>query len=526
MSVGRRERWQDEPALTASVATPAGAAEHARPDRRRSVVSLGRLWRWHDEPTLIAWVATPAGKAAVWLAALLLIPGAWRFPVALTLAPALAWPERRIDLLALAAVGVLLAKLPFPTYPAGLALRGATALVVLGILLVAYQAARRFRDLPALVRRFPIAAVHVALLGTVGATMALRHAFGIAEESALGIPLIALQTVLPFLLWRVSYLMLAGRRGTVAKDRFRDHFFYLFPLWGGTQTPYGKGHGYLMQRKATASADLAAAELAGIKLLALAWVWTAVNLVFEAAVHGDPTPGLGWLAAHGPAVPRLGQAVGAGPASYGLAARWGAVAAGLVGNVLDLSIAGHAVIGVLRLFGFRVFRNTYKPLLATSVVEFWNRYFYYFKELMVEFFFYPTYIATARFSQRVRIFLAITAAAAVGNLYYHVLRDFSQYVVAGANSGWSQLAGRITYSLFLAVGIYVSMIREQSRRGRKAPAGGSAALRRLRAIAGVWIFFGLLHVWSVGSTRYGFGERLRFSLGLVGITGTHAASHE
>jgi len=25
-----------------------------------------------------------------------------------------------------------------------------------------------------------------------------------------------------------------------------------------------------------------------------------------------------------------------------------------------------------------MFRNTYKPLLAESIVEFWNRYYYYF----------------------------------------------------------------------------------------------------------------------------------------------------
>src|SRR6185369_7651158 len=281
--------------------------QHPRPDRRIATMSFRRLWRWHDEPALTAWVATPAGRAAVWLAALLLIPGPQRLPIALVLAPALVWPERRIDLLALGALGVLLARLPSPTDPAGLALRGVTAFVVLGMLLLAFQAARRFRELPAPVRRFPLAAVHVALVGTMVLTIVLRHVFHVERESPLAIVLVGIEAIAPFLLWRVSYLMLAGRRGTVAKDRFRDHLFYLLPLWGGTQTPYGKGHGYLMQRKATSSADLAASELAGVKLLGLAWVWPVVNLVFEAAVHGDPTPGLGWLAAHGPALPRLGQ---------------------------------------------------------------------------------------------------------------------------------------------------------------------------------------------------------------------------
>jgi hypothetical protein len=42
---------------------------------------------------------------------------------------------------------------------------------------------------------------------------------------------------------------------------------------------------------------------------------------------------------------------------------------------------GHMIIGTLRLFGFNVFRNTYKPLLSESILEFWNRYYYYFKEL-------------------------------------------------------------------------------------------------------------------------------------------------
>jgi hypothetical protein len=40
----------------------------------------------------------------------------------------------------------------------------------------------------------------------------------------------------------------------------------------------------------------------------------------------------------------------------------------------------------------------------------------------------------------------------------------------------------------------------------------------MRAMAGVWVFFGVLYVWSIASTRHGFGDRLRFSLGLIGIT--------
>ena len=487
-------------------------------------MSLGRAWRWHDEPALAAWVATPVGKVAVWLAALLLVPDPARLPVAVALAPTLAWPARRIDVLALAAVGVLLAYIPSPVDATGLALRGLTALIVLGLLLGFWQAARRFRDLPSLVRRFPIATAHAVLLGLAVGSVVLRKLLHVEHEAPAAIPLVGLQTVALFLLWRVSYLMLAGRRGTVAKDRFRDHLFYLLPLWGGTKTPYGKGHGYLMQRYATSEADLAATRLSGIKLLGLAWVWAGVDLLVHAAVHGIGAPGLGWLAARGLGIPLIDDAILAGPSTHALVVRWGVVLAALVGKVLGLAVYGHAVIGIVRLFGFRLFRNTYKPLLAPSLVEFWNRYFYYFKELMVEFFFYPTYVATAGRSQRTRIFLAIMAAAGAGNLYYHVLRDFGPGMVVDASATWSPLAARTTYSVVLALGIYVSMLREQARRARKGPPPG--VLRQLRAIAGVWIFFGVLVVWSVASTRFGFGQRLRYTLGLVGITQGAQAAHE
>ena len=63
-------------------------------------------------------------------------------------------------------------------------------------------------------------------------------------------------------------------------------------------------------------------------------------------------------------------------------AAWSALYAGLVWDVLKIAARGHEIVGALRLFGFNVFRNTYKPLLAPSLVEFWNRYYYYFKEML------------------------------------------------------------------------------------------------------------------------------------------------
>jgi D-alanyl-lipoteichoic acid acyltransferase DltB (MBOAT superfamily) len=108
------------------------------------------------------------------------------------------------------------------------------------------------------------------------------------------------------------------------------------------------------------------------------------------------------------------------------AVSWASVYAELFADVLRLAIKGHLIVGFLRLYGFHVFRNTYKPLLAESVVEFWNRYFYYFKELLVTFFFMPTFTGVGRRFQRIpalRLLAAVVAAAFVGNVYYHLIKE-------------------------------------------------------------------------------------------------------
>ncbi|MDH4131084.1 MAG: hypothetical protein OEV95_04680 [Gemmatimonadota bacterium] len=478
---------------------------------------LAAVWRWHDDPRLVAFAATPVGRIVLWLAAVLLAAPEYRTWVAVVLPVVLARPARRNDCLALAALGVLYVRLGPTDLMAASPVRLAVMPAVLGLLYVVYLAVRRFRELPPAVRRSPLAALHVSMLGTLAVIMLV----GRRLEANPGHPLLpvvlALETLVPFLLWRASYLVLSGRRGSVRTTRFRDHLGYLLPVWGGSQVPYGKGHDYLAERSVESAAALASVRLSGLKLLALAWVWTGGLVVFNAATRGIPAPGLEWLAELSPGIPSLRAAVSAG-SSIPWLERWCAVGAGFLADILWLASWGHAIIGVLRLLGFRVFRNTYKPLLAPSVVEFWNRYYFYFKELLVEFFFYPTYLATSRLTPRVRIFLAVMASAALGNLYFHLVRDFDEFFLAGPDLLVSRLSGRMTYSLLLGLGVYVSMIREQGRRGHPAPAPGlSTSLRQWRARIGVWLFFATLHVWNVGFLHLTWGERWRFCLALIGL---------
>jgi hypothetical protein len=170
-------------------------------------------------------------------------------------------------------------------------------------------------------------------------------------------------------------------------------------------------------------------------------------------------------------------------------------------------------VGCLRLFGFRVFRNTYKPFLSRSIVDFWGRYDYYFKELLVEFFFYPCYLRHFRAWPRVRLFAAVFAAAFAGNMYMHVL-SHRQIDEHGLVATLAVIWPRTVYCLLLAVGIYVSMRRQQ--RSRAAAESAPSALVRVRQMVGVWTFFALIHIWNVRPYEITFAQRNAFLLSLFG----------
>jgi hypothetical protein len=421
-------------------------------------------------------------------------------------------PGRRRALLALGALYVVvkrpLREMVTVADPRGVpAVTAAVVLLALAVALAVYVAARRFPGLPALVRAHPQISLHGLFWG-----LAALGWVGWLGPGAAGLTLSALVLVLPFLLWRLGYLLMSGQRGRLAGTGLTDHLLYLYPVYGGTNTPYGKGIDHLARHEARSEEALARSQLAGLKLLALAWIYERLGVAIARLVHGEPAGSA--YAAYGLGLPRLETLVPAGGDAPWLAA-WAAVYLGLVTQVLALAVRGHEIVGVLRLFGFNVFRNTYKPLLAPSLVEFWNRYYYYFKELLVDFFFFPVYVRYFRGSPRLRMLAATLAAAGLGNLYYHLLQQ-DPFVLTGSWAAlWPWLESRSVYCLVLALGIYVSMRREQQRRGATAaPPGGWAV--QLRRIAGVWTFFGLLRVLDVPG-GVPLAQRADFLLGLIGL---------
>jgi len=384
---------------------------------------------------------------------------------------------------------------------------GLAFLFLLGLLYTLYLAAIHFKQLPAMVRRRPLTVFHLLFW----LLLAFLWFFPAQDGFAFTV-LTTIAVSFPYLIWRAGYMLLSGQRGKALNSRFRDHLFYIWPIWDGTNTPPGKGHDYLSRVMAQTPESYARTLLGGCKLLLLVALWKFVLAMLAVLVYGDPKSYFSALfRGYTLGLPRLKQVV-SGQMVLPMAQLWLCLYFELIWETLSLAAKGHVWVGVIRLFGFNIFRNTYKPLLAQTIVEFWNRYYYYFKELMMECFFLPSYARYFRNSPRLRIIAAIFAAAFFGNMYYHLLQHKEPLVLGEWKRLWSLLGVRLIYCGLLAAGIAISMLRQQRQRSR-GQVVQAGPVHRFRRIAGVWTFFAFINFWNViGNLNLADRARLFFSL--------------
>lgn len=267
-------------------------------------------------------------------------------------------------------------------------------------------------------------------------------------------------------IWFLGYSLLDIR----AKNSpgFAFQIGHYIPFWMGlasTPTPMPKGAAYLRKIEAKTTQEQAVCQLKALKLIYWAAILMVVQTVFSNVVYS--TRGmLDWQLVSVFQLPdykvALHQAIEGH--AYPWYIGWLSLIGALFNNVLYLAVWGHAIIAVCRMAGYNALRGTYKPLLATTIAEFWNRYFYYFKELLVEFFFYPTYLRYFKKSPRFRLFFATLAAAGFGNVLFHFIRDIEFIIQMGF---WQALVAfhvYMFYGLLLGTAIGISQLRNRQAR--------------------------------------------------------------
>jgi hypothetical protein len=431
-------------------------------------------------PSLVAWVRTPLGRAAAVavFAGLLALAGfgLW-LPTGVFLLAVAFFPERRRALMSAAALYwvyrdpplnlFLLVRLPAIGDAAERIPLWSIFVVVAAVFALFFlyaRAVRRFPDF--LLCRRPTA----VLLSVLGLIVLIPSSFGLA-----GFPYfvcVAAGMILARYLWFFSYALSDLRAAGTAIGP--ETLGALRPFWGYTDVPFGKGALFLSRIEAKDADELAVVRLKGLKLLA----WSLILQLAAAQLNRLD----GVVPSYASAL--AAQAAGA-PVSWGM--RWAVLLLQFLRSVAQVSVLGHRIVAVARMTGFRAPRNTCRPFSSTSIAEYYNRFYYYFKELLADFFFYPTYLRFFKESPRLRLFASTLAAAGLGNFVFHVVSGADAFYVMGPGPALKSFAVYAVYCLILGTAIAVSQLRARGR----APRTGA---RRAFAIAGVFVFYLLITV--------------------------------
>jgi hypothetical protein len=491
----------------------------AAPERRSGPGPIGRLlalraaWLSMDSNRAAqGFASTPLGLLVIHAGFLAALAVSREFSlaamamIAAALAGCALFPAHRKLVISLASFGYLALR-PFRTPEFGdfmrwlgesaggvdpVTLRFAAVAIFVLIAFGALETQRRFSHLTAAKR--PVLAQFTAFLAILCLGLAL-------PVGGIGHALLwAVLAVWASCFWMLAYASTDQKSGEQTPNVLRAAF--LRPFWGGSSTPIGKNQGYLAKFDARTAEDLAVTRLKAVKLA----VWTAILALshdgLDAAIHTRA------------GLPTLHDAIMASVAgeAHPIATRWTSLVVNYFLDLLIIAAWGHAIVAVVRMAGYRIPRNTVNPLASRTLAEFWNRYFFYYKELLVDFFFYPAFLRWFKKTPRLRVACATFAAAGLGNFLYHVMAETHMF----ATQSWAEIGSRCAtfgfYTLVLSAGLIVS----QWRSARPAPRDGFWRYE-VQTRLNVCLFFCFLKIFD---DIFGHGtllDRMAFFAGLFGV---------
>lgn len=301
-------------------------------------------------------------------------------------------------------------------------------------------------------------------------------------------------------IWMLAYAAADQKSGVAVPTYARASMAR--PFWGGGAEGIGKSWGYLSKFDARTPETLGATRLKALKLavwaLVLTGVWQGAELVFR-----------GWLGLASIDGAVLAHAAGQ---NAGLIHSWASLVTSYLIDLLIIAVWGHLIVATVRMLGWGIPRNTRNPLASRTLAEFWNRYFFYFKEMLVDFFFYPAFVRWFKKSPRLRIAFATFCAAGAGNLLFHVMRETHVFASLGVVEALALFQSALFYSLALATGLIISQLRGV----KLSPDMGFWRWQVLPRF-NVFMFFCFLKIFDDLSGNGTFVERAAFAVSLLGV---------
>ncbi|MGE4130157.1 MAG: hypothetical protein AB7F86_00885 [Bdellovibrionales bacterium] len=285
-----------------------------------------------------------------------------------------------------------------------------------------------------------------------------------------------------------TYALMAAPRG------MREQLLALSfagQMFNPSPVPKGKNWNYLEKVWCLDPEERMTSRLKGVKLL----IWAAL-LYFGGEITKLFVEGVGPLGLHMPTQQYcLAAASTNQPCS--VLQNWAHVGFGFVFSTLEIAVPGHLLVGFLRLAGYRLPRNMYRPFESLTIAQFWNRYYYYFKELLADFYFYPTFDRLSRWPTRWRVVAATFAAAGFGNFFVHFLFH-ARLQEQSLGEALRLMRSYSIYVLVLSAGIAISQWR--SLGGRKRPQSFGGKWRARILVIGFYV------VLSTFDTRWATGR--------------------
>jgi hypothetical protein len=372
-------------------------------------------------------------------------------------------------------------------------LRIATLLLWLPAAAALLWLARRYRDRP--VGRRPVLAAHAVMLCLLGlASAQLLHGAG-------QVMLWSVTAVFAAYFWFLAYALIDQRRREPAPLTLQLAAFH--PFFGSSTTPIGKGGDHWRGVEARTPEELAVTQLKALKLIVWTYLLSVLLWAYIRIVHVK----LGVAPLNVAFLRFVNDGVAPGPAGAL------SIAANFFGSLLHMAVWGNGIVAVGRLAGFRLLRNTWRPLSSRTVAEFWNRYYYYFKELLVHVYFYPTYVRCFKNRPRLRVAFATFMAAGVGNWFFHFLLENWRVSRDGLAPTLAYTQTYAFYCLLLAAGIIVSQLRA------KRPDPNAGWLRgRLLPSLGVMLFYCMLSFFDGTEIHAPLAQHFAFLSQVLGVS--------
>ncbi|MCB1122554.1 MAG: hypothetical protein KJT03_13455, partial [Verrucomicrobiae bacterium] len=237
---------------------------------------------FHENPRLAQFSTTTTGRFAIWIAASMLI---WPSQRVWWLSPLLALflyrPTWRRELLCIGSLAFLFDLLGWRLERNHLFIQLPVVAFSLSLIYFTFRAGRSYKGLPVTLQKHPLLYLNLGIWPLILTAWILPMHVNESWRPSI----VPFRWILPLLVWRLGYLLLAGKRGSMQGSSFRDHLWYCLPAVGGTNVPYGKGFDYLNANRADEPESIARTQLAGIKLLVLARLWEWMLLEMDALVY-------------------------------------------------------------------------------------------------------------------------------------------------------------------------------------------------------------------------------------------------